>query len=103
VVQIELDGVPYCERDYDDVASATQAISQIFRQRAERSEDLDQDACDTCEEPLDLVVCSQCGADGFLRTCEHGCPPPIRMVDGAARSTAERVVHDASTDEVQPG
>jgi len=84
VIQVELDGVPYTERDYDDVASATQAIAQILRQRVERADDLDQDACDLCEEPLDLATCSQCGADAFVRTCEHGGPGPIRMVEGSA-------------------
>ena len=81
VIQIDLDGVPYCERDYADVATATQAMATILRQRAERSEDLDQDAGEDCDEPLDLLVCSQCGADGCVRTCEHGGPPPIRMTE----------------------
>ena len=90
VIQIDLDGVPYCERDYADVATATQAIATILRQRAERSEDLDQDACEECEEPLDLMICSQCGADGFVRTCEHGGGPPIRTLEGAVYCRACR-------------
>lgn len=83
-IQIEIDGLPYTERDYDDVASATHAIAQILRQRAERSANLDEDACEECEEPLDVMVCSQCGADAFVRTCEHGGPRPIRLLDSAA-------------------
>jgi hypothetical protein len=82
-IQIEIDGVPYTERDYADAASAAQAIAQILRQHAERSADLDEDACEECEGPLDLMVCSQCGADGLTRTCEHGGPRPFRMLDGA--------------------
>lgn len=89
-IQIEIDGVPYTERDYVDIASATQAIAQILRMHATRSTDLDEDACGECEEPLDLMLCSQCGAGGFLRTCEHGCPRPIRTVDGAAYCRACR-------------
>jgi hypothetical protein len=84
VIQVEIDGAPYTERDYADVASASHAIAQILRQRAERSVVLDQDACEECEEPQDLMVCSQCGADAFVRTCAHGAPPSIRIVDGAA-------------------
>ena len=41
-IQIEIDGVPYTERDYADIASASQAIAQILRQHAERSTDMDQ-------------------------------------------------------------
>jgi len=84
VIQIEIDGVPYTERDYADVASATQAIAQILRQRAERATDVDQGPCEACDEPLDLLVCSQCGADAFVRTCEHGGSRPISVLDGAA-------------------
>ena len=84
VIAVEIDGVPYTERDYGDVASASQAIAQILRQRAERSPDLDQDGCEACDEPLDLMTCSQCGADAFVRTCEHDGPRPIRMVDTQA-------------------
>jgi hypothetical protein len=84
VIQVEIDGVPYTERDYGDIASATQAIAQILRQRAERGDDLDQEPCDLCEEPLDLATCSQCGADAFVRTCRHGGSPPIRMMNGTA-------------------
>jgi hypothetical protein len=58
VVQIELDGVSYAERDYADVASASHAIAQILRQQGERSADLDEDACADCDQPLDLMVCS---------------------------------------------
>jgi hypothetical protein len=84
VIQVEIDGAPYTERDYADVASASHAIAQILRQRAERSVVLDQDACEDCEETQDLMVSSQCGADAFVRTCEHGDPWPIRIADGAA-------------------
>jgi hypothetical protein len=84
VVQVEIDGAPYTERDYTDIASASHAIAQILRQRAERSMVLDQDECEVCEEFLDVMVCSQCGADAFVRTCEHGGPRPIRILDGAA-------------------
>ena len=84
MIQIEIDGVPYTERDYGDVASASQAIAQILRQQAERSTDMDQNACEACDEPLDLMTCSQCGADAFVRTCEHGDPRPIRRLGGTA-------------------
>src|SRR5688572_23972790 len=83
VIQIEIDGVAYTERGYADIASASQAIAQILRQHAERSTDMDQDACEVCDEPLDLMTCSQCGADAFVRTCAHGGPRPIRMLGGA--------------------
>jgi hypothetical protein len=83
-IQIEIDGAFYAERDYADAASASHAIAAILRQQAERSVDLDENACEECEQPLDLMTCSQCGADGFVRTCEHGGPRPIRTVDGAA-------------------
>jgi hypothetical protein len=83
VIQVDFDGIPYTERDYDDVASATQAIAQILRGRAERSSNLDEDACETCDEPLDFIACSQCGADGFVRSCEDGGPRPLRILDGA--------------------
>jgi hypothetical protein len=84
VIQIELDGIRHCEGDYADVATATQAIAAIFRQRTERAEELDQEACEECDERLDLLVCAQCGADGLVRTCEHADPPPIRTVESAA-------------------
>ena len=90
MIQIDLDGVPYCERDYADVATAAQAMAAILRQRAERSDGLDQDECEVCDEPLDLMICSQCGADGFVRTCEHGDPPPIRIFEGAVYCRACR-------------
>jgi hypothetical protein len=80
VIRVEIDGAEYTERDYDDVASATHAIAQILRQQAGRSPSLDQDACEQCDEPLDLMTCSQCGADAFVRTCTHGAAPTIRML-----------------------
>jgi hypothetical protein len=82
-IQIEIDGAFYTERDYADAASAAHAIASILRQHAERSTDLDEDACEQCDEPLDVLVCSQCGVDAFVRTCEHGSPRPIRTEDGA--------------------
>jgi hypothetical protein len=82
-IQIEIDGAFYTERDYADAASASGAIAQILRQHAERSTNLDEEACEECEGPLDLMACSQCGANGFVRTCEHGSARPIRTVDGA--------------------
>lgn len=83
-IQIEIDGRPYTERDNADVASATHAIASILRAHAERAADLDQDTCASCEAPLDLMICSQCGADAFVRTCAHGAPAPIRLAEGAA-------------------
>ena len=71
------------ERDYADIESASHAIAQILRQHAERSTDMDQNVCEACDEPLDLMTCSQCGADAFVRTCEHGGARPIRPVEGA--------------------
>lgn len=91
VIQVEIDGVPYTERDYADVASATQAIAQILRQRAQRSTDLDEQSCEACDGALDLMVCSQCGADAFVRTCEHGDRRPIRVLDGAAYCLSCRI------------
>ena len=82
-IQIEVDGAFYTERDYADAARAAHAIASILRQHAERPSDVDEDACEECEEPLDLMTCSQCGADAFVRTCTHGGPRPIRMVEGA--------------------
>ena len=83
-IDVEIDGVPYAERDYADVASATHAIAQILRQQAERSADLDQEECRQCDEPLDLVACSQCGIDAFIRTCSHDAETrPIRVADDA--------------------
>jgi hypothetical protein len=90
-IQIEIDGVPYTERDYADVASATHAIASILRAHGERASDLDQDACASCDAPLDLMICSQCGATAFVRTCAHGGTPPIRAVDGAAYCRACRL------------
>jgi hypothetical protein len=83
-IEIEIDGVPYTERDYADAASAVHAIASILRQHAERAAGLDQDACDACEAPLDLMVCSQCGTSAFVRTCTHGEPVPIRLLDAIA-------------------
>jgi hypothetical protein len=83
-IQTELDGAFYTERDYADAASASDRFAAILRQHAERSADLDEGACEDCEEPLDLMTCSQCGADAFVRTCEHGGPRPIRLVEGGA-------------------
>jgi hypothetical protein len=83
VIQIDIDGVGYTERDYVSVADACHAIASILRQRGERATDLDEAECDSCDEPLDLLTCSQCGADAFVRTCEHGGPRPIRAVAGA--------------------
>ncbi|PYQ41692.1 MAG: hypothetical protein DMF77_15160 [Acidobacteria bacterium] len=83
-IEIEIDGTPYAERDYADVGSATHAVAQILRQQAERSPDLDQEVCRQCDEPLDLVACSQCGVDAFVRTCNHDLDSrPIRVVDEA--------------------
>jgi hypothetical protein len=73
----------YTERDYADIADACHAIAQILRQHGGRPTGLDQDACELCEEPLDMLACSQCGVDAFVRTCEHGGPRPIRVVEGA--------------------
>jgi hypothetical protein len=83
VIQIEIDGLPYTERDYADVASATQAIAQILRQQAGRPEAPDQDACDACDAPLELLTCSECGIDAFVRRCGHGATPPLRTIEGA--------------------
>jgi hypothetical protein len=83
VIQIDIDGACSTERDYAHIADACHAIAQILRQRGERRTDVDQDACELCEEPLDLQVCSQCGLDAFVRICEHGGPRPIRDLDGA--------------------
>jgi hypothetical protein len=82
VIQIDVDGTRYTERDYAD-PDACHAIAQILRQRSERTMDLDEDACELCNEPLDLVTCSQCGVDAFVRTCAHGSPRPIRVLEKA--------------------
>jgi len=85
VIQVEIDGMSYAERDYADIANASHAIAQILRQQGERSADLDEDACGQCDQPLELLVCSQCGADAFVRTCDHdGSVRPIRTIGGAA-------------------
>jgi hypothetical protein len=84
LIDIEIDGCPYAERDYADAASACQAIAQILRLHAERATDLDHEACEQCDAPLDLMTCSQCGVDAFVRTCEHGSPAPIRPLEGAS-------------------
>jgi hypothetical protein len=84
LIEIEIDGMPYAERDYADVASATHAIAQILRQQAQRSAELDEAQCPRCDEPVDLVACSQCGVDAFVRTCDHDPDArPIRVVDEA--------------------
>jgi len=83
VIQIDVDGNRYTERDYADIADACHAIAQILRQRGEQTMDLDEDACELCNEPLDLVTCSQCGVDAFVRTCAHGSPRPIRVLEEA--------------------
>jgi hypothetical protein len=79
------------ERDYASVADASHAIASIFRQRGERVTDLDEAECDACDGPLDLLTCSQCGADAFVRTCEHGGARPIRLTDGAVFCRSCRV------------
>jgi len=83
VIQVEIDGAHYTERDYASVADACHAIASILRQRGERTTELDEVECGACDEPLDLLTCSQCGADAFVRTCAHGGPRPIRLVEGA--------------------
>jgi hypothetical protein len=83
VIQVDIDGARYTERDYAGIADACHAIAQILRQCAERRTDLDEEACELCDEPLDMLACSQCGVDGFVRTCEHGGPRPIRDLEGA--------------------
>jgi hypothetical protein len=80
VIQVEIDGAAYTERDYASVADASHAIASILRQRGERATDLDETECDACDEPLDLLTCSQCGADAFVRSCVHGGPRPVRVV-----------------------
>jgi hypothetical protein len=84
VIQIDIYGACYTERDYDDIANASHAIASILRQRGERPTDLDDDKCESCDEPLDLLTCSQCRVDAFVRTCEHAAGPPIRSVGGFA-------------------
>jgi hypothetical protein len=83
VIQVEIDGAHYTERDYASVADACHAIAAILRQRGERATDLDEGECDACDEQLDLLTCSQCGADAFVRACAHGGPRPIRVVEDA--------------------
>lgn len=75
----------YSERDCADVASAAHAIAHILRQQAVRSAVLDEEACEQCDRPLNLMVCPQCGVEAFLRTWDHGkSARAIRIVDGAA-------------------
>jgi len=62
VIQIDVDGNRYTERDYADIADACHAIAQILRQRGEQTMDLDEDACELCNESLDSVTCSQCAS-----------------------------------------
>src|SRR5262245_10681767 len=83
VIQVDIDGARCTERDYASLVDACHAFTQIVRNRAERATDLDQEECESCEEPLDLAVCSQCGVDAFVRACDHGGVHPIRMLDGA--------------------
>jgi hypothetical protein len=83
VIQVEIDGAQYSERDYASVADACHAIASILRQRGERATDLDEAECDACDESLDLLTCSQCGADAFVRTCAHCGARPIRVVEEA--------------------
>jgi hypothetical protein len=80
IIQIDIDGARYTERDYDDIANACHAIASILRQRGERPIDLDEDECEACDEPLDLLTCAQCGLDAFVRGCDHGEARPIRLV-----------------------
>lgn len=87
VIQIEIDGAHCTERDYAD---ACHAIASILRQRGERATGLDEAECDACDEPLDLVTRSQCGADAFVRTCEHCGPRPIPALQGRAGPKGER-------------
>ena len=91
VIQVEIDGAHYTERDYATVADASHAMASILRQRGERATDLDEAECDACDGPLDLLTCSQCGADAFVRTCGHGAARPIRPVEGALFCRACRV------------
>ena len=82
-IQIEIDGAFYTERDYSDAASASHAIAQILRQHAERSAEMDEEACEECERSMDLLLCSQCGVDAFVRTCRHAGSARIRLTEGA--------------------
>jgi hypothetical protein len=50
VVQIDIDGVHYTERDYSSVPDACHASASILRQRGERRADLDEDTCESCDE-----------------------------------------------------
>jgi len=90
IIQIDIDGARYTERDYDGIANACHAIASILRQRGERATNLDENECGSCDEPLDLVICTQCGADAFVRTCEHAADRPIRLVEGFAYCRACR-------------
>jgi hypothetical protein len=87
IIQVDIDGAHYTERDYASVADACHAIASILRQRGDRATDLDEAECDACDEPLD----SQCGADAFVRSCEHGGARPIRLTDGAVFCRSCRV------------
>jgi hypothetical protein len=75
VIQVEIDGAHYTERDYADIADACHAIAQILRQQGERRTDLDEDACELCDEPLNMVACSQCEST-------PSCGPASTAVDG---------------------
>jgi hypothetical protein len=83
VIQIDIDGAHYTERDYADIGDACHAIAQILRQHGDRPTAVDEDACELCNEPLDLMSCSQCGVDAFVRSCAHGGPRPIRLLEEA--------------------
>ena len=83
VIQIDIDGAPCTEREYADLPNACHAIASMLRQRGGRAADLDESECEACDELLDLMTCSQCGVDAFLRTCEHGGPRAIRETEGA--------------------
>jgi hypothetical protein len=74
--------VPYAERDYADLPNAWHAIASILRQCGDQPTQLDEDEYESCDEPVDLMTCSQCGVDAFVRTCDHGGPRPIRKVEG---------------------
>lgn len=83
VIHVDIDGARYTEHDYAGVADPCHAIASILRLHGGRPTGLDEDECDSCDEPLDLLTRSQCGADAFVRTYSHGGPRPIRPTDGA--------------------
>jgi hypothetical protein len=83
VIQIDIDGDRYTERDYADIGDACHAIAQILRQQGGQPKIPDEDACELCNEASDLMSCSQCGVDAFVRSCAHGGPRPIRLLEEA--------------------